>query len=204
MIGLLPLWFLGWIDLIEWRCKALVDKMNFESYELIMESNCCYLYLYFFGMPEIICNHVFPFFHTDHFIWLAVATGATSNESNSGSRKIPGSPYRIPPSPGVERVVPPTPLRAPPSPSRFLLSPQLNRLGSVHLNTSQIIKATQNFSPALRLGEGGFGTVYKALLPDGQVVAVKRAKKVRISLIGCFYFSPPVMISEHFMNFFLI
>ncbi|KAM0942718.1 putative protein kinase RLK-Pelle-RLCK-IV family [Dioscorea sansibarensis] len=122
---------------------------------------------------------------TEHHVLaneLSQTTGATSNESNSGSRKIPGSPYRIPPTPASERV-PPTPLRAPPSPSRFLLSPQLNRLGSIHLNTNQIIKATQNFSPALRLGEGGFGTVYKAVLPDGQVVAVKRAKKEHISAL---------------------
>lgn len=42
---------------------------------------------------------------------------------------------------------------------------------------SQIARATQNFSPSLKLGEGGFGTVYKAQLPDGQTVAIKRAKK---------------------------
>ncbi|THF99484.1 hypothetical protein TEA_016356 [Camellia sinensis var. sinensis] len=40
-----------------------------------------------------------------------------------------------------------------------------------------VAKATQNFSPSMKIGEGGFGTVYKALLPSGQVVAIKRAKK---------------------------
>ncbi|GMP73564.1 hypothetical protein CsSME_00031282 [Camellia sinensis var. sinensis] len=29
----------------------------------------------------------------------------------------------------------------------------------------------------MKIGEGGFGTVYRALLPGGQVVAIKRAKK---------------------------
>lgn len=76
--------------------------------------------------------------------------------------------------------VPASPLRVPPSPSRFSMSPQLSRVGSVHLNMSQINKATHNFSPSLKVGEGGFGTVYKAKLPDRQVVAIKRAKKVII------------------------
>jgi serine/threonine protein kinase len=47
----------------------------------------------------------------------------------------------------------------------------------VNLTVQQILRATQNFSPSFKLGEGGFGTVYRAVLPDGQVVAVKRAKK---------------------------
>lgn len=76
---------------------------------------------------------------------------------------------------------PGTPLRVPPSPSRFAMSPQLNRMGSMHLTVNQIMKATHNFSPSLKLGEGGFGTVYKAVLPDGQIVAVKRAKKEQFS-----------------------
>ncbi|KAJ6849116.1 calmodulin-binding receptor-like cytoplasmic kinase 3 [Iris pallida] len=76
---------------------------------------------------------------------------------------------------------PATPLRIPPSPSRFAMSPQLNRIGSMHLSVNQIVKATHNFSTSLKLGEGGFGTVYKAVLPDGQVIAIKRAKKESFS-----------------------
>ncbi|KAK4391561.1 Calmodulin-binding receptor-like cytoplasmic kinase [Sesamum angolense] len=91
----------------------------------------------------------------------------SSLEMNSASEKFPGSPMRVPPSP----------LRVPPSPSRFCMSPKLNRLGSIHLNMSEVARATNNFSPSLRIGEGGFGTVYKAELPDGQVVAIKRARK---------------------------
>ncbi|KAL1816015.1 hypothetical protein ACET3Z_018589 [Daucus carota] len=84
----------------------------------------------------------------------------SSLEMNSVSEKVPASPMRVPPSP-----------------SRFSMSPKLNRVGSVHLSMSQAATATQNFSPSLRLGEGGFGTVYKGKLRDGQVVAIKRAKK---------------------------
>ncbi|XP_044472534.1 G-type lectin S-receptor-like serine/threonine-protein kinase At4g03230 [Mangifera indica] len=39
---------------------------------------------------------------------------------------------------------------------------------------SCIMLATNNFSSQNKLGEGGFGPVYKGMLPDGQEVAVKR------------------------------
>ena len=98
---------------------------------------------------------------------------ASSLEMNSVHEKIPGSPLRVPPSP-----------------SRFSMSPKLDRLGSIHLNMSQVIRATHNFSPSMMLGEGGFGTVYKAQLLDGQVVAIKRAKKV-----SCSFFRLPRVYS---------
>ncbi|PKA53006.1 Receptor-like serine/threonine-protein kinase SD1-8 [Apostasia shenzhenica] len=39
---------------------------------------------------------------------------------------------------------------------------------------SSIVEATGNFSAANKLGEGGFGPVYKGQLPDGEEIAVKR------------------------------
>ncbi|KAJ4952308.1 hypothetical protein NE237_029140 [Protea cynaroides] len=78
---------------------------------------------------------------------------------NSAHEKMAASPLRVPPSP------------------RFGMRPQLDRIGSVHLTMNQVVRATQNFSPSLKIGEGGFGTVYKAELQDGQIVALKRAKK---------------------------
>ncbi|KAJ8528312.1 hypothetical protein K7X08_022004 [Anisodus acutangulus] len=41
-------------------------------------------------------------------------------------------------------------------------------------NFESLAIATDNFSPENKLGEGGFGPVYKGELPDGQEVAIKR------------------------------
>nr|XP_043620432.1 G-type lectin S-receptor-like serine/threonine-protein kinase At4g27290 [Erigeron canadensis] len=42
---------------------------------------------------------------------------------------------------------------------------------------STLVKATNNFSMKNKLGEGGFGPVYKGVLEDGQEIAVKRLAK---------------------------
>jgi len=55
-------------------------------------------------------------------------------------------------------------------------STHLKKPGSMKFTMPEIHQATKNFSPALKVGQGGFGTVYKGQLQDGTLVAVKRAK----------------------------
>ncbi|URD86624.1 tyrosine protein kinase domain containing protein [Musa troglodytarum] len=56
-------------------------------------------------------------------------------------------------------------------------SPWQRETGSTQFTMEEILKATKNFSPSLKIGQGGFGTVYKATLDDGTPIAVKRGKK---------------------------
>ncbi|CAL4997751.1 unnamed protein product [Urochloa decumbens] len=44
-------------------------------------------------------------------------------------------------------------------------------------NLSMLAAATNNFAKDNKLGEGGFGEVFKGILPDGEVIAVKRLSK---------------------------
>ncbi|EPS58357.1 hypothetical protein M569_16458 [Genlisea aurea] len=52
--------------------------------------------------------------------------------------------------------------------------------GGLDFTMDEILKATKNFSPTFIIGQGGFATVYKGCLRGGTVVAIKRAKKVRV------------------------
>ncbi|KAJ7982563.1 Receptor-like kinase [Quillaja saponaria] len=51
------------------------------------------------------------------------------------------------------------------------------QLGTGNFSIEDIYKATEKFSLENKIGEGGFGTVYKGRLEDGCLVAVKRTKK---------------------------
>ncbi|KAK9040638.1 hypothetical protein V6N11_015781 [Hibiscus sabdariffa] len=48
--------------------------------------------------------------------------------------------------------------------------------GNMKFTMDEILKATMNFNTAFKVGQGGFGTVYKGKLDDGILVAIKRAK----------------------------
>ncbi|PIA58478.1 hypothetical protein AQUCO_00500427v1 [Aquilegia coerulea] len=48
---------------------------------------------------------------------------------------------------------------------------------SLQFNFETVRAATENFSDANKLGEGGFGAVYKGKLSDGQEIAVKRLSR---------------------------
>uniref|UniRef100_A0A0D3F538 non-specific serine/threonine protein kinase n=1 Tax=Oryza barthii TaxID=65489 RepID=A0A0D3F538_9ORYZ len=56
-------------------------------------------------------------------------------------------------------------------------SEEVEGIKSVLLDPSVIRSATGNFAEENKLGEGGFGKVYKGLMPDGQEIAVKRLAK---------------------------
>ncbi|KAJ4959987.1 hypothetical protein NE237_019897 [Protea cynaroides] len=45
---------------------------------------------------------------------------------------------------------------------------------SLNFKYSTLEKATSSFDDANKLGQGGYGTVYKGVLPDGRMIAVKR------------------------------
>ncbi|KAJ0983536.1 hypothetical protein J5N97_011791 [Dioscorea zingiberensis] len=54
---------------------------------------------------------------------------------------------------------------------------QKNDLELLLFDFGTIVSATENFSADNKLGQGGFGPVYKGMLGDGQEIAVKRLAK---------------------------
>ncbi|KAM3259443.1 hypothetical protein ACQJBY_050967 [Aegilops geniculata] len=51
---------------------------------------------------------------------------------------------------------------------------KISRAQCVIYDLPALEEATENFSQRNKLGEGGFGAVYKGILPDGQEIAVKK------------------------------
>ncbi|XP_072951582.1 cysteine-rich receptor-like protein kinase 6 isoform X2 [Typha angustifolia] len=54
---------------------------------------------------------------------------------------------------------------------------EIENVESLLLDLSTLRAATDDFAEVNKLGEGGFGAVYKGMLPDGQEIAVKRLSK---------------------------
>ncbi|XP_039028294.1 G-type lectin S-receptor-like serine/threonine-protein kinase At4g27290 [Hibiscus syriacus] len=63
------------------------------------------------------------------------------------------------------------------SESRYKYENQNEDLDLPLFDFATIARATDNFSPNNKIGEGGFGSVYKGILDDGLEIAVKRLSK---------------------------
>ncbi|KAK4485117.1 hypothetical protein RD792_007727 [Penstemon davidsonii] len=90
--------------------------------------------------------------------------------------QVPSPPVTTPPQP-VPVPSPPvtTPPRPVPAPSP---SPEdINVVESLHYDFDKIRAATNDFSENNKLGQGGFGPVYKGKLLSGQEMAVKRLSR---------------------------
>ncbi|KAF8038071.1 hypothetical protein BT93_B0814 [Corymbia citriodora subsp. variegata] len=61
---------------------------------------------------------------------------------------------------------------------RELSSPEGNVEKSKLFNSKDLEKATDNFNHNRVLGQGGQGTVYKGMLTDGKIVAIKKSKVI--------------------------
>ncbi|XP_054778020.1 wall-associated receptor kinase-like 22 [Prosopis cineraria] len=53
-----------------------------------------------------------------------------------------------------------------------------NREKAKLFTVDELERATDNYNQSRFLGQGGFGTVYKGMLQDGSIVAVKKAKEI--------------------------
>ncbi|KAL5579063.1 hypothetical protein UlMin_011505 [Ulmus minor] len=86
----------------------------------------------------------------------------------------------------------PSPLLLPPPPPINIGGNEITTMESLQFDLSTIEAATNNFSDENKLGEGGFGLVYKGLLSNGQEIAVKRLS--RSSLQGSEQFKNEVVL----------
>uniref|UniRef100_A0A0E0EER6 Uncharacterized protein n=1 Tax=Oryza meridionalis TaxID=40149 RepID=A0A0E0EER6_9ORYZ len=74
--------------------------------------------------------------------------------------------------------------RLPPKAPLIEVREDLEAFESISIDLATLRSATGNFDESNKLGEGGFGVVFKGVLPDGQEVAVKRLSNCSIQGLG--------------------
>ncbi|CAL5192749.1 unnamed protein product [Lathyrus oleraceus] len=72
----------------------------------------------------------------------------------------------------------------------YLLQEKLSSHGNGEMaklfTAEELQRATDNYNRSRFLGQGGYGTVYKGMLPDGTIVAVKKSKQLDRNQIETF------------------
>ncbi|CAN6219103.1 unnamed protein product [Urochloa humidicola] len=69
-------------------------------------------------------------------------------------------------------------------PNRATETENIEIIESMIIDISTLRAATGDFAESNKLGEGGFGAVYKGTLPDGDEIAVKRLSRCSVQGIG--------------------
>jgi serine/threonine protein kinase len=64
----------------------------------------------------------------------------------------------------------------------------------------EVANATQNLDPSKQIGQGGYGKVYKGILPDGVEVAIKRAQEGSHQGANEFYTEIELLSRVHHRN----
>uniref|UniRef100_A0A0E0IQS0 Protein kinase domain-containing protein n=1 Tax=Oryza nivara TaxID=4536 RepID=A0A0E0IQS0_ORYNI len=102
------------------------------------------------------------------------ATSASGSNAKRRSRKEPNELIKKPPLPGPGSDQGKASMCGLYNSSRGRGS--ATQFQSSVFSMEEILHTTNNFSPALKIGQGDFGAVYRGVLPDGIFVVVKCAK----------------------------
>lgn len=81
-----------------------------------------------------------------------------------------------------------------------MLPPGIKIQGVKGFTFEDVSRATNNFNPDNELGQGGYGKVYKGVLPDGIPVAIKRAEEGSMQNAVQFYTEIELLSRVHHRN----